>query len=523
LGKNRTISRDLAERIRDSWAESSSLKDAIANAGSSTTDERTMRRYRRQTEELLGIELPAHNAKFSTHKRTECESTLDISAAKEKKSFIITYCVNNCPINSKFLDSLEVLAEENDSQILIIPQAYRNPDDLAKVGFKDYRYKWPDRVKKYILNEEFKLGNMLVVSPIGIKPTVKNPLSGKDPNEGRKSAIYGHSQVSMITVPTPSKMEAKRVYTTGAISRARYPKLDTGRSAAFNHVMAALYVHMDGNNFHTLNLHWSGSGFHFLNKKVTPDGIDDAEPIKALIQGDSHAVWSDDKVLKSRDRLIDMIDPQVLGWHDLHDHKYQSHHATVTDKIRMALNNEFLVEKELQLSLDLINEKGKGRKNLIIGSNHNDHLDKWLDKFKDKEDPHNALFAKELHAAVIRSGKPAFEEWMHDKVEVDVEFVGRNDYYTISGIDVSQHGDVGGNGSRATARGFSRYSYKTIIGHSHSPRIEKGCYQMGTSSKKMSYVKGYSSWAECDCIIYPDGKRTLVFYTNGKNIGDFYE
>jgi len=46
--------------------------------------------------------------------------------------------------------------------------------------------------------------------------------------------------------------------------------------------------------------------------------------------------------------------------------------------------------------------------------------------------------------------------------------------------DVSQHGDVGTNGSRGSARGLARATYKMSIGHGHGARICQGVWQCHT-------------------------------------------
>jgi len=186
----------------------------------------------------------------------------------------------------------------------------------------------------------------------------------------------------------------------------------------------------------------------------------------------------------------------------------------------MALSGEYLVEKELQIAADLLNSFGKGRLNLIVGSNHNDALDKWLNRFDPDRDPHNALFAWELGAAKVRSGKDAFQTWIADRLTVKAKFLDRNKAYKIKGVDVSQHGDIGQNGSRGSAASFARLSSKTVIGHSHSARIVKGCYQVGVSSKDMEYAQGYSSWSICDCVIYANGKRALIYQIDGQTMAD---
>ena len=51
----------------------------------------------------------------------------------------------------------------------------------------------------------------------------------------------------------------------------------------------------------------------------------------------------------------------------------------------------------------------------------------------------------------------------------------------------------------------------------NSPQINKGVYQVGTSSKlKLEYTHGPSSWLNTHCIIYANGKRTLINIIGGE-------
>ena len=93
----------------------------------------------------------------------------------------------------------------------------------------------------------------------------------------------------------------------------------------------------------------------------------------------------------------------------------------------------------------------------------------------------------------------------------DVIFLQRDQSYTICDIEVGFHGDKGPNGSRGTIQSFAKVGPKTIIGHSHSPGIHEGVYQVGVSTRlDLEYVSGPSSWLQTHCIIYNSGHRTVL-------------
>jgi hypothetical protein len=96
-------------------------------------------------------------------------------------------------------------------------------------------------------------------------------------------------------------------------------------------------------------------------------------------------------------------------------------------------------------------------------------------------------------------------------VNPNVVFANRG-WLTILGIEVGQHGDRGINGARGSSRSFARLPVRTVVGHSHSPSIEKGCYTVGTSSLlQMEYNSGASTWKHAHVIIHPNAERQMIF------------
>ena len=89
--------------------------------------------------------------------------------------------------------------------------------------------------------------------------------------------------------------------------------------------------------------------------------------------------------------------------------------------------------------------------------------------------------------------------------------------FVLGGVELGMHGDVGPSGARGSRRNLRRVGTRSIIGHAHSPGIEEGCYQTGTSTYlRLEYNRGPSSWLNTHCILHADGKRQLVNIINGK-------
>ena len=78
------------------------------------------------------------------------------------------------------------------------------------------------------------------------------------------------------------------------------------------------------------------------------------------------------------------------------------------------------------------------------------------------------------------------------------------------------HGHLGPNGARGSARNLSRIGTRSIIGHSHSPNIWQGVYQVGTSSKlRLHYTAGPSSWFHTHAVVHPNGRRQMIHIVEG--------
>jgi hypothetical protein len=99
-----------------------------------------------------------------------------------------------------------------------------------------------------------------------------------------------------------------------------------------------------------------------------------------------------------------------------------------------------------------------------------------------------------------------------------VQFLGAGESFTIHGIECGFHGHEGANGARGSIKSFGKVGVKVIIGHSHSPGIRDGVYQVGTSTPlRLEYSGGGpTSWLNTHCLIYPNGKRTLINIIDGE-------
>lgn len=461
----------------------------------------------------------------------------------DKKRYVITSAQNSTPVHTKFLASILRYCDEMDAELIVIPYRYKNPTSIWSETNKKEEY-WDARIQQYIRKEHFKLNDHFrVVGHIKIQPTAVSPLSGFDGYTGEDSAVFGHPSVELKTIPTPAQKFPKILSTTGAITVPNYTDSKAGHKGGFNHSLAALVVEIDGERFYQRHIHAENEetgAFYDLDTYYTPDHTSAGHRIAALVTGDIHAEFHDKNVEKAtytdEDSIMNVLQPEVWTIHDLEDFYSRNHHHRGNDLIaygkhHFGRNN---VEESLQVSADFVDKHSRdGMLNLVVKSNHDEALDRWLREADPKTDPENATFfhyMKYNQYKNLRKTETGFETidpfefWCKNpesqkglKFIDRTKFLKRDESFVVKDVEIGFHGDIGPNGSRGSIRSFSKVGPKLIIGHSHTPGIFQGVYQVGLSAMlNLEYASGPSSWLHTHCVIYPDGHRTLIHVVKGK-------
>ena len=148
----------------------------------------------------------------------------------------------------------------------------------------------------------------------------------------------------------------------------------------------------------------------------------------------------------------------------------------------------------------------------------------WLREGDVRLDPANAKYFHRMRAIQLEAREsegawvPAFELAYRAKGKgAGVRFHARDAPLRIADIECSQHGDKGLNGARASLTSFAKLGERVIVGHSHTPGIRDGAYQVGVvGSYDQGYNAGPSSWRHASALIYANGKRTLIFAVDGR-------
>lgn len=426
--------------------------------------------------------------------------------------YIITSAVNDTPINRKQFATYVKMAELLGARLIVIATVYKNPD--ATQG-KLESLSWPVETLPYICQERFRINKHLDVrGDARIQATAVNPLQGANHCGGTHSEIFGHPQVAMELVPTPKNSIPKGLWTTGTISLPNYGGSWKAKKAEFHHSYSALLVEVSGGRFWPTQLGWDGKGVQLFNTYYTAEGAQEAPQIEAAVFGDVHADAQTKAERKLLQQAIATAKAKRNVLHDLLDFHTGSHHkkGKVLENLRSPVT---CVRGELQRTLKFLTTVPNP---VIVSSNHNDHLDQWFNETNPQKcEAHNLDIYFELGELARATRTSLFQAYIEKyNAGQAVEYTSPNVEFDVAGIDLSQHGHKGPNGSRGSGKGFARTGRKTIIGHSHTPGIYKGCWQVGTSAMEMAYAQGYSSWLIAHALVYKSGKRAMFFAIDGK-------
>jgi hypothetical protein len=447
--------------------------------------------------------------------------------------YIITAAQNLTPVHRKFFASLLRAKRYLKAELLVIPIRYKNPTS----AFDKDQEVWGRDVTPYLWSVRKALNpNLVVLADIKTQPTASEPLTGFESITMGESGILGHTKVQTRTIPTPSHRYPKLLMTTGACTLPNYSDTKAGKKGEFHHVLGAVLVEIQGKAFHVRRLLGNKTTGEFtdLDMTYTPTGRRKAERPLALVMGDTHVDSIDPKVERATfgpGGIVDTLNPRALVWHDVLDaYSVNPHHKNnpfVAAAKRFSGKDE--VRLEVQRAVDFVCARTTGdRQSIIVGSNHNDFVSRYMKSQDWREDVTNSKFYLEtaLHLVDNLSIGPGglempdpFAYWFKKLAHGDdknVRILRRDESYTRGGVEMGFHGDQGPNGSMGSARNLRRVGVRSIIGHSHSPCEEEGCVQVGTStSLRLEYTSGPSSWLNSHCILHSDGKRQLIHIIDG--------
>ncbi len=448
--------------------------------------------------------------------------------------YLVTSAQNSTPVHAGFLAALKAAAAHLDAELVVIPFRYKNPTSVW-TSKQDADEHWAPELEPYLFNVRRKLcPNLVLVGDLKTQPTASNPLTGLEALTGAESCIVGHPKMQFRSVPAPSSRYPKVLSTTGSVTRRNYTDTKAGKLGAFHHCLGAVIVEVDGRHFHLrqINADRVTGEFTDLATHYTATGVRPAPPALGLVMGDTHARMTCPRVdlaTFGKGGIVELLNPRTLVFHDLFDgYSVNPHHAgnpfIAAAKTRARWGD---VREEVEHAVEFVRTRARGRRAVIVGSNHDNFLSRWVISTDWRSVPANAAFYLDTARAMLASVRMGpggaeysdpFKHWV-DRLrgKAEIRCLAKDEPFQLGDVECGAHGDKGPNGARGSIKNLSRLGARMVIGHSHTPGIQEGAYQTGSSTPlALEYTGGPSSWQNAHVVVYASGKRSLLLIVDGR-------
>lgn len=451
--------------------------------------------------------------------------------------FVITTAVSGQTAHLGFMDSIKKYCEANNAKLLILPShdPAHNMDNEIDWTFD------PNILNHDIIFEETVLNSNFFISGIRVTAKQINPTTGLQELSQTKGSFISASPKQSLEFDAVSanKFPHARM-TSGACTLPNYSSTrgNSQRSsyiANFQHLIGAVIIEIEDEDiYHFRQVQATATGmFCDLGIEYSPMGsrrlTGDEAPV--LVMGDYHAGEHDETAVGAWTEIINELGIQEVVFHDMFNGASINHHEehdimNRAERIRKGLNS---LETELTITseqFDRILGLKSVKKGVVVKSNHDDFIDRYIRPYKFAKDPINAEFGTILAAEIIKASKQGIrKDFFKTALELNgapknmskIKWLNVDEDYIVGGIHLGAHGDRSANGARGSIKGLANSYPRCVIGHSHSAGIFKGVFQVGTTSLlKLGYNRGPSSWIHCSCLVYRNGQRQLVNAIGGK-------
>lgn len=437
------------------------------------------------------------------------------------KRFVITTAISENEVHEEFYSSIKTYCKENKALLLILPVKDSNSSSYDIDSKLD---------NEQLVFGDVKLNSNLFISSIKINAKAIDPITGLGRLGQRAgSFIFSSPKQRLKMVPTSNTKLSHALMSTGAITKPdynvnKYFNERTSFIAKNDHVIGAIIVEIEDNQyFHFRQIQADKDGSFIdvgikYNKEIISYGTE------CIVLGDLHSGETDPEVKKITIEMIKELKPNVLVIHDLLNSYSISHHdinksislSIKAKENKLSLENELSnVAKDLNELTELVNEV------VIVKSNHDEHLDRYLQEGRFINDPYNYKISLQLALAMTERENPikwSMENIFKIKNKEKIKWLERDHDYKIAGVQLAAHSDKGSNGSKGSIQNMEMSYSNCIIGHSHTCQILRNVWSVGTSTYlKLNYNKdSASSWTHTHCLLNNNGSRQLINIIDGK-------
>ncbi len=447
---------------------------------------------------------------------------------KDSKYYLITWAQNNTSVHDKGFKNMKAYAEFLEAEILVIAGRYRNPTSLsASKNLKTQEdrdiIKWSNELLPYLTANRHNIHKyLMILADVKAQPTAHNPLSGFEGLSGFESSILGHPKQHLKSLPILEGHPHKILMSTGAITKPNYTDSKAGKKGEFDHVYGFAVVEIrDEEVFHIRNVSMSNSGeFNDLFFNVKNETVRRNKSLEGIVLGDLHHGEHSEPVMEETFDLMSILKPKAVVLHDVFDGKSISHHheRDPFKKYRKSISGDDQLDKEIEGLIEYLGRFTMFRDVVIVRSNHDEHVDRYLRERDWKKDIVNSLEYMELATAILKGEAPnGIIPYKIQQEYPTYKCLGLDDSFMVKGVECAMHGDKGASGSRGSQTQFRKLNVRTITGHGHHPWILGGAFGVGTSTKlRLDYNHGLSPWMNSHVTIDSLGKRQQIMFVNSE-------
>ena len=337
------------------------------------------------------------------------------------KTYLLTSAQNNTKLRGPFYRNLRAYQGHREAELLVGSFTY-NQNAYGKLSVKRGTDKksdselWYDSEIVELLDasdQEIELAPGLVwCGRMNTLPTAVNPLAGLETYTGTASGIFPHAKLAMRSVAQTKGEGAKFNYTTGALTQLNYLQKTAGMKAEFHHTYGALIVEVtpDGTWYvRQINADSHGN-FYDLDWRVQDGEVEQGQWTEAIGWGDIHEAQLDPRVRElawAEGGMLDELRPRYQFFHDTLDFRARNHHerGNPHTMFRRYVEGEDDVESECASAAKFLMEESARAwcDSIVVDSNHDGALGKWLREADYKSDPVNALFFLRMQLATYEA------------------------------------------------------------------------------------------------------------------------
>ena len=451
---------------------------------------------------------------------------------KKYKKFVITTAVMGKEVNKPFADSLRNYAKRNKALLIALPC-----EDVVSRGKKTSKTLEisPELSDFRVVFKDTYINNNLCLCAIKVSAKQINPLTGLDrlTVQRQASIIVASPKVFLKYVPNMHYDIPPALMTTGAVTinnydTDRYMSKRTSTLAEGDHAYGAIIVEVEDEHiFHFRHVRASSyNSITDMGIDYLPDGSVQPMDNTVMVMGDSHTGYHDKELHVSIMEAALKSGVNTIFLHDIFNATSVTHH----DKGKGITRAIKAKENKLDLKLEctairnyLNNIILHGMDAYIVSSNHDHMLLRWLEEGGYINDPLNYEMGVSLAAAAIKGHDPlkyAIENEIGYKEE-RVHWLKEDESCKVYGVECSNHGSAGANGSKGSLQIFEKGLGNCVVAHTHSAAIIRDAYCVGTVGvMDQGYNRGLSSWTRTCCLIYKNGTKQLINFIPDKN-GDY--